>query len=151
MAEKPYNGFPASYRQKQGSRVYEAFKSGEIARPDKCVMCAREAEGYRLLIQAHNEDYHDPFGFVGVCFPCHMAIHARFKNPHTWHRWRDAVASGWQPPRTRDYRVFREIWESFRVKPVGEVDETNWAFSLPDVEPDLYTNREPVPPPNALF
>jgi hypothetical protein len=104
-------------------------------------MCGRTAGDNPLNIQAHTEDYHRQTAFVGLCPCCHFSVHSRFRNLATWYRWRDAVASGWQPPRTRDYRIWKTIWSDFRVQPLGEVDRSNWAFTLPDIEPDLY-NRD---------
>ena len=141
MASRPYNGFPAEFRSKRGSQVYRLMKAGKLKRPDTCVMCKKTANDNPLNVQAHTEDYHSQTAFVGLCPPCHSAVHARFRDIRTWHKWRDAVASGWQPPRTRDYRVFRQIWDSFKQEPIGPIDRTNWAFTLQDQEPDLYTGR----------
>lgn len=154
MVSKPYNGFPAEYRNKRGSIVYKLFKTGVLTRPTQCVMCKRTAGDEPLSIQAHTEDYHSQTAFVGLCPPCHFAVHSRFRNLATWHRWRDAVASGWQPPKTRDYRVFRQLWDFFTVRPAGEPDKSNWAYSLPDVEPDLYhrdVEVEDLTKPKPLF
>lgn len=72
---------------------------------------------------------------------CHMAVHKRFSNLKTWYAWREATLSGWQPPKNRDYRVFAQVWDTFKQEPIGEVDKSHWAFKLLDVEPDLY-NRD---------
>ncbi len=139
MASKAYNGFSAAYRQKQGGAVYKAFTEGRILRPTSCLLCGLKVED-GATIHAHNEDYHEPFDFIGICFCCHMAVHKRFDNLPAWHVWQKNVSSGWKPPRTRDYRVFIKVFES--LKPVDNTpDFTNWAYLLLDTEPDLYTER----------
>lgn len=149
MAGNPYNGFPAGYRDKQGRKVYNGFRSGVLKRPIQCTVCNQhDFEG--ALIHAHNEDYHNPLNFVGICFPCHMAVHRRFKDIKRWYVWRERIASGWQPPKIRDYRVFIDIWNSLPDTPTGEIGE-GWIWDLPDEEPDLYTGREPDAPDGALF
>lgn len=141
MVDRPYNGFPASYRNKRANQVYGMFKRGEAERPTVCVMCNRTAGDNPLNIHAHTENYHSTTAFVGLCPPCHFAVHRRFFHLEDWYKWRDAVASGWQPPKTRDYRVFRQLFDDCRLKPLGEPDLSNWAYTLPDIEPDLYTSE----------
>jgi hypothetical protein len=138
MTTNPYNGFPPSYRDKQGNLQYKLFKSGVLLRPTSCEMC-RLTTSQHATIHAHCEDYHDVTEFTGLCFCCHMALHRRFSELGKWYRWRDLVASGWQPARTKDYRVFMDL--HFHLpQPGDDVDLTNWCFTLPDVEPDLYNN-----------
>ena len=150
MVSKAYNGFSAQYRDKQGGQVYKAFKKGELKRPDTCTMCKlTEAQA---TIHAHNEDYHEPLTFVGLCYFCHMAVHKRFESTPRWYRWRDLICTGWQPPRNRDYRVFADVWQSILKQPQPELkkeDYINWSWTLPDHEPDLFTGREPLD--NGLF
>jgi hypothetical protein len=139
MASKPYNGFPAAFRERQGGAVYKAFREGRIQRPTECIICGiTSADG--ATIQAHNEDYYEPFDYVGICFCCHMAIHKRFSNLTQWRRWRASATSGWKPPRTRDYRIFIKVFEALRDTD-NTPDYTNWSYLLPDREPDLYTER----------
>lgn len=147
MVSRPYNGFPAAFRDKVGGRVYRAFKSGKIKRPTECIMCHLTVED-GATIQAHNEDYHEPYTYVGICFYCHMAIHKRFgRGLPAWKKYRAAVIRGWQPPRNRDYRRFAEWWETLEgstalaAKEPSDPDYGNWSWLLPDVEPDLYTER----------
>ena len=138
MVSKAYNGFPATYRDKQGGAVYKAFKSGALLRPTVCVMCNLTAD--QATVHAHNEDYHEPDTYVGLCFFCHMAVHKRFSNLNNWYRYRDLVCSGWQPPRNRDYRIFIRVWDNLPALTSQPVF-TNWSWILPDSEPDLYTPR----------
>lgn len=142
MVSKAYNGFPAKYRDQQGGAVYKAFRSGEMKRPDTCVMCGLTAD--KATVHAHNEDYHEPLTFVGLCYFCHMAVHKRFDNLPTWYRWRELVCTGWQPPRNRDYRIFIEVWNKLLKYDKPELKPEhyrNWSWLLPDHEPDLYTER----------
>ncbi len=139
MVSKTYNGFPAAYRDKQGGAVYKAFRAGELSRPTQCIICNLNTDD-GATIQAHNEDYHEPLQFVGICFCCHMAIHKRFSNLPQWKIWRARATSGWKPPRTRDYRVFIKVFET--LKPADNTpDYSNWSYLLSDTEPDLYTER----------
>lgn len=138
MVSKAYNGFPAAYRDKQGGAVYKAFKSGALDRPNVCVMCGLTAD--QATVHAHNEDYHEPDTYVGLCYYCHMAVHKRFDNLRNWYQWRDLVCSGWQPPRNRDYRIFIRVWDNLPAL-TSQPDHTNWAWTLTDHEPDLYTPR----------
>jgi hypothetical protein len=141
MANNPYNGFPAAYRDKQGRPIYAAFKSGKLRRPTECVGCkANSFEGAPIM--AHNEDYHNPTNFVGVCYGCHMAIHKRFQDIPTWQKWCDLTADGWQPPYSRDYRVFLETWFGVSREIVEKPSALNWLHSLPLKEPNLYNPTE---------
>lgn len=143
MVAKPYNGFPAAYRDKQGGAVYKAFRDGTRERPTKCIACNLTTND-NATIQAHNEDYHEPLEYVGICFYCHMAIHKRFSDLNRWRIYRNLVCRGWQPPRGRDYRRFAELWAKL---PIAEnmlespPDYRNWLWLLADNEPDLYTER----------
>lgn len=142
MVSKAYNGFPAQYRDKQGGKIYKAFKSGELTRPDTCIMCGLTAK--EATIHAHNEDYHNPDTFVGVCYYCHMAVHKRFSSLQKWYKWRELVCTGWQPPRNRDYRVFVTVWDGILRVTGPEMQKDNylnWSWTLPDEEPDLYSGQ----------
>jgi hypothetical protein len=138
---KSYNGFPAKYREKQGYAVYRMFKSGELQRPTECVGCeARAQDGAPVM--AHNEDYHNPLNYVGVCFGCHMAIHIRFKDVTTWGKWCDLTANGWKPPYSRDYKYFLETWNKVKYLTVEPPIKFTWLHRLPLAEPDLYTEQQ---------
>lgn len=142
MVARPYNGFPAAYRDKQGGAVYKAFRNGTLERPTQCVACSLTTQD-GATIQAHNEDYHEPLEFVGICFYCHMAIHKRFNSLDLWRRYRQLVSRGWQPPRGRDYRKFIYLWEALERVPMPNTpaDYRNFLWLLADNEPDLYTER----------
>jgi hypothetical protein len=140
-ATKSYNGFPPAYREKQGGAVYRMFKSGKLKRPTECVGCgALASEGAPIM--AHNEDYHQPLNYVGICFGCHMAIHIRFNDIETWKKWCDLTADGWQPPYSRDYKYFIETWRGLKHEVVEKPSKLNWLHSLPYVEPNLYNKNE---------
>jgi hypothetical protein len=134
---KSYNGFSPKYREKQGYAVYKMFKNGQLKRPTTCVGCKATAED-GAPIMAHNEDYHNPLNYVGICFGCHMAIHIRFKDTQTWQKWCDLTAEGWQPPYSRDYRVFLETWNGVKTEEVSSPNSLNWLHSLPLIEPNLF-------------
>lgn len=145
MVSRAYNGFSAAYRDKQGGKVYKAFRDGKLERPTECTICHLTTKD-GATIQAHNEDYHEPFTFIGICFYCHMAVHKRFGTGlNAWHEYRAAVTRGWQPPRGRDYRRFSDFWATLQaglqLPHPNEPDYSNWSWLLPDHEPDLYTER----------
>lgn len=139
MTTKPYNGFPGDYRQQQGNQVYKGFRNGTLTRPTTCIVCGlTKADG--ATIHAHNENYHTPLDYVGICYCCHMALHRRYQAPDVWVAWLTHTTTGWTPPITADYKQFiaafyarakREPGQP--IKPVSE-----WAASLPLEEPDLY-------------
>lgn len=135
---KSYNGFPPKYREKQGYAVYRMFKNGQLPRPSECVGCgALAADGAPIM--AHNEDYHNPLNYVEICYGCHMAIHIRFRDTDTWVKWCDYTANGWQPPYSRDYKVFLSAWDKIRFSPKEAPQRFTWLHGLPHVEPNLYS------------
>lgn len=145
MTTKPYNGFPAAYRNKRGAVQTELFKSGELRRPTECVMCElTRMDG--AIIHAHCEDYHNIAEYQGLCFCCHMAVHRRFQEINLWHDWRDLMTSGRQPPKTWDYKFFMDKWFHLPILELvaEDINLDNWSFTLPDLEPDLYTGREQI-------
>lgn len=137
---KTYNGFPPEYRDKQGGRVYAAFRKGTLTRPTACIVCNLDTT-VGATVHAHNEDYHQPLNYVGVCYCCHMAIHRRYQEPDTWVTYLDSIAAGWQPPRTSNYRDFINAFRSTRHHANMEPTITlnTWVTDLPLIEPDLYT------------
>jgi len=60
-------------------------------------------------IEAHSEDYSEPFGdhigCFGLCYRCHMVIHTRGKDPEAWATYKHHVALG---------RIFHPIGKNFR-------------------------------------
>ncbi len=106
--DNPYNGFTGAERRR-GEQVLQVLRRrGIIARPAACDICGKtERIGY------HGEDYYDPFSMVRVCFPCHMAIHRRFKSPEKWQALLEKNAHS-------------PFIEEFRALPMQEVDFAAW-------------------------
>ncbi len=77
--DNPYNGFTGAERRR-GEQVLQVLRrEGIIEKPAACDICGKtERIGY------HGEDYYDPFSMARLCFPCHMALHRRFKSPDKW-------------------------------------------------------------------
>ena len=90
-----YNGFPGSQRQRAQNWLNREWKAGRLMRPSKCVACG-QTEGE---IQAHAEDYSDPFragvtdGFH-LCLICHTAVHLRARKPEAWNDYRAKIEAG---------------------------------------------------------
>lgn len=123
--------------------MYAAFRSGKAQRPTTCIVCnLTTTDG--ATVHAHNEDYHNPWDYVGVCYCCHMAIHRRYTEPATWLAYLNRIQSGWQPPQTQDYRKFIEAFRgSYKHKtpPSNPLALDPWVTALPLEEPDLYTQH----------
>jgi hypothetical protein len=71
--------------------VEQRMELSRLARPSECVACG-QTEG----IQAHAEDYSDPFragvtdGFH-LCKKCHAMVHARSRNEKAWRDYRAKI------------------------------------------------------------
>jgi hypothetical protein len=68
-----------------------------------------------------------------------MAIHYRFRDIPTWEKWCDYAANGWQPPYSRDYKVFLSAWDRIKFSPKQTPQQFTWLHGLPHIEPNLYT------------
>ena len=102
---KTYNGFNHDQRMKGFRWLQGEYAAGRRARPTVCDACG-QAEG---PIEAHSEDYSEPFGDhigrFGLCYRCHMAIHTRFDNGEAWEAYKLLIAAG---------RIFHPIGKNFR-------------------------------------
>lgn len=79
--DNPYNGFTAAERILTDRVIIYLRRASLLPKPTVCELCGgTERIGY------HGENYFDPFALIQVCFPCHMAIHRRFKSSEAWHR-----------------------------------------------------------------
>jgi len=91
-----YNGFPGAQRIRALKWLNAEYAARRRRRPTKCDACGQTAG----IIQAHSEDYSEPFGphigEHGLCYVCHMMIHCRFRAPGIWERYRQRVRSGWR-------------------------------------------------------
>jgi hypothetical protein len=80
------------------------YAAGRRKPPLSCDACG-QTEG---VIQAHAEDYSEPFGphidQYGLCYRCHMMVHCRFNNEDAWQAYKQQV---------RDGRVFEPIGRNF--------------------------------------
>lgn len=139
----PYNGFPPSFRHRQGQALNDAFRDGVLARPIACELCELQ-RGDGATIHAHLEDYHRIETFVGLCFCCHMGLHRRYSEPDVWSSWLASVEALWTPPVTAGYTTFIGAWWGQWKRPIAVAASAErrrlpaWVAALPDVEPDLY-------------
>ena len=59
-------------KQKAWNKVYYAFKTGKIEKPDNCSICNKLVG--KDKIQAHHEDYSKPFEIIWCCQDCHVRL-----------------------------------------------------------------------------
>jgi len=59
-----------SYGGQAHQLIYAAIKKGRIIKPTSCEWC-----GSAKRIQAHHEDYNQPFEIDWLCEKCHRARH----------------------------------------------------------------------------
>src|SRR5713101_2248752 len=77
--------------------------------PTTCDGCG-QIEG---VIEAHSEDYSQPFGDhigrFGFCYRCHMMLHNRLRVPEAWERYKAEIAAGvvFKPFFVRNWYGFR--------------------------------------------
>jgi hypothetical protein len=103
-----YNGFSPEQRYRALDWLKGEYKAGRRHPPTVCDACG-QTEG---IIEAHSEDYSDPFGdnigAFGLCYRCHMAIHCRFRNRQAWDAYRQALREGkhFQAMHSRNFPEF---------------------------------------------
>ena len=106
--DNPYNGFTGAERRRGDQVLIVLRKQGVIAQPDCCDIC-----GTTKMVGFHGEDYFDSFSLAVLCFPCHMALHRRFRYPRSW---LERLAGNPDSPLIADYRAL----------PMQEVDFAGW-------------------------
>ncbi len=106
-----YNGFTPSQRSKAGRWLRKHWEEGTLERPMQCEACEQ-----RGVVDAHAEDYSEPYGpHVGefpLCYACHMMLHCRFRSPDHWESYMHQVDAGRQPARfeTRHWHRFQRLY-----------------------------------------
>jgi hypothetical protein len=107
---RPYNGFSGRQRSRAQTWLNRQWKAGALARPMRCVACGQS----RGIIDAHAEDYSEPFGAgktdqYHLCFTCHMMVHCRFSSQEDWHYYKSVILNGgrYAPIYKRDIGGFR--------------------------------------------
>lgn len=145
MARNPYNGFTPQHRSKAGRWYTKQLREGTRTRPAHCDACLREGGS----VGGHSEDYREPFGdhigAIGLCFPCHMAVHNRFSMPQEFERYRDIIRMGGRFPDTRDFRLWIRLFHDPVFDDANEVRGWTWLDSLLLDEPrthNLYPPHE---------
>jgi len=91
-----YNGFSPEQRQDAQDWINAELSAGRLTRPRLCCACGQDHGSFDF----HAEDYSEPFGPQTVryplCYPCHMMVHCRFRNPKAWVLYRAKVATGFR-------------------------------------------------------
>jgi hypothetical protein len=124
---KSYNGFSSAQRNWALAWLKREYAAGRRQPPLRCDGCGQE-EG---IIDAHSEDYSQPFGdhigAFGFCYTCHMMIHCRFGHWEAWDRYRAALREGrlFVPFHNRAFRTFQlqflgEELKAHAVERVGD-------------------------------
>ncbi len=94
-----YNGFSPARRLRALRWLTAEYDAGRRTRPTSCDACGQA----RGLIEAHSEDYGEPFGaHVGrfaLCYRCHMLVHCRFRAPAAFEGYVASLELGhvWPP------------------------------------------------------
>jgi hypothetical protein len=121
-----YNGFTGQQRTKALRWLNREYAAGRRVRPTVCDGCGQTAG----IIEAHSEDYSEPFGDhigrFGFCYRCHMMLHNRLNAPEAWERYKAAIVAGtrFQPFLTRN-------WYGFRAQHL-----TGWAPAIGESGPE---------------
>lgn len=153
MARNPYNGFTPNERTTAGNWYVSRKRRGLIPKPTTCHSCLREGG----TVNGHSEDYSAPYGdHIGahhVCYPCHMAIHARFKYPEAWLRYRAAMRAGAQYPDTSQYGQWIRLFLASHYAPpiVNESRDATWLDGLPLTESEAIARFHADRLPMTLF
>lgn len=106
-----YNGFSPDQRNRADAWLKEQWRAG-LPRPSRCVICG-QTQG---IIDAHAEDYSEPFGphiyEYDLCYACHLMLHCRFRSPQAWAEYLNVILrSGLRHPalRTRNFDAIKAI------------------------------------------
>lgn len=104
-----YNGFSGAQRSAAQRWLNVQWASGLLEKPKLCCACGQDVG----VIDAHAEDYSLPFAAgktdeFHLCFPCHIALHCRFRNAQAWDNYLALVAAGGrtQPFFSRNFPLF---------------------------------------------
>jgi len=132
-----YNGY-SDKRISEARKWYrDVRKAGGGHNHVVCVACLRRHGS----VEGHTEDYSKPFGSHiaehALCFPCHTAVHARFRFPDAWTRYCRQIRGGGQYSDTTDKRAFEILFHSggFRPRQVNDSRKITWLDLLPKAEP----------------
>jgi len=133
---KDYNGFTADQRNRSYAWLKAQWAAGLLPRPSRCCACGQD----RGIIDAHAEDYSEPFGphllDYPLCFICHMMVHCRFKAKGAWNRYRAAIAQGYRFPAffTRNFPAFTKLYLGDELPPHVAVITERRSFPLDDID-----------------
>lgn len=145
MARNPYNGFTAAERTLAGNWYRTRLRQGIGPQHTTCQVCLRQGG----TVKGHSEDYSKPYGpHIGehsVCYPCHMAVHARFKYPGPFKRYATQMRDGAQHPDTNNYSNWIAVFLARNYTPpiVNPPRDTTWLDTLPLDEADAIRKYHP--------
>jgi len=63
-------------RKASRDKAYGAMKAGKMVRAQRCSVCGRTREEAGTL-QAHHEDYSNPYSVIFLCPTCHQVTHGK--------------------------------------------------------------------------
>ena len=143
---KSYNGHSPQKRAAVGAWLTDQWNRGLLPRPDHCAACLR-TDG---VFHGHNEDYDQPADYIPLCNICHLMVHCRFRNLSRWHRYRDLVREGLQPPAKGHSEAFQFLRSTYLA---GRFDTMHMVNPARDrtVLDDLADVEIGVVPPPTLF
>lgn len=156
MAKNPYNGFTPQQRSKAGRWIRRQRANGLRAPHTQCCACLREGGS----VAGHSENYSFPYGphigEYGLCFPCHMAVHHRFKMPDQWNAYRFQVAQGRRYPDMTQYGRWIVLFKGHGYNPpvVQDPCSSTWLDTLLMGEAEcasLYQTEDKIEDEQSLF
>lgn len=145
MARNPYNGFTPEQRSAAGRWIKQQRTQGLRPHHTTCDVCLRQGG----TVKGHSENYSKPYGphigAHGLCYPCHMAVHARFKHPGPFSRYAAHMRQGAQHPDTSDYRNWIALFLATQYTPpiVNPPRDTTWLDTLPLNETEAILKYHP--------
>lgn len=145
MARNPYNGYTPAERTAAGQWIKQQRARGLRAPHTTCQVCHRRGG----TVKGHSENYSAPYGphigEHGLCYPCHMAVHARFKHPDAFQRYAHHMREGRQYPDTANYTEWIRLFLAQRHMPpvINPPRDTTWLDTLPLTEADAIAKHNP--------
>ena len=128
-----YNGYTPQQRTKALKWFRAAQARGEKSRhPESCDICG-QTEGH---LEWHSEDYSEPFdldhiGKFGLCYPCHMMIHCRFKNKEAWKVYGESIKEGFRfRIKGRNWQDFAQFFLYEKCRNIGRFHAENTNYQL---------------------
>jgi hypothetical protein len=133
-----YNGFTPDQRMAGLRWLKNEYAEGRRRPPVKCDVCGQT----KGILEAHSEDYSEPhgdnIGQFGLCYPCHMMLHCRFRHPRALSVYSRLIEAGKrsEPFFSRNYPMFRDrvlLAMDFPIEEVPPEEATGITVTLADI------------------